>query len=102
MIRLIAPIAPFLAEQASSSEKGSVHHADWPVFDSSLIEEDSVTIVCQVNGKVRDRLDVPKDSSKEELEKLAQNSEKMQTYFVQGTIRKVIYVPNKLLNFVVN
>ena len=104
MIRLIAPIAPFLAEQAWTllGFEDSVHQADWPSFDSQLIEDDAVTVVCQINGKVRDRLDVPKDSDKVALEELAKNSEKLQKYFEQGTIRKVIYVPNKLLNFVVN
>ncbi len=104
LVQLIAPIAPFLADNAwqEFGESGSVHLSEWPTYDEQFIVDQTVTVVCQINGKVRDKLVVPNGASKEELEDVARGSEKLQRYFDQGTVRKVIFVPNKLLNFVVN
>ena len=104
LVQLISPIAPLLAEKAWSylGQSDSVHKSSWPLFDEELIKENQLTIVCQINGKVRDKLSISIDSTKEDIEELAQKSDKLQKYFQQGTIRKVIYVPHKLLNFVVN
>ncbi len=103
LIRLLAPFAPFIAEElwAQFGQSGSVHMADWPIFDPSKVTETEVTVVVQVNGKVRDRLDVSKGLSQSEIETLVRESERIQKFVGDATIRKVIYVPDKLINLVV-
>ncbi|RAP31386.1 leucine--tRNA ligase [Candidatus Marinamargulisbacteria bacterium SCGC AG-414-C22] len=103
MTKLIAPIAPFLAEQLyhEQGHTDSIHVQEWPSFDESLIEEATMTIVFQINGKVRDKCQVPKDTTKDDIESIAKSNEKLKKYFEQGAVKKVIYVPNKLVNFVV-
>ena len=65
------------------------------------IVDSTITLVCQINGKVRDKLVVIRDSTQEDVELLVNKSEKLKTYFNQGTLRKTIYIKNKLINFVV-
>ncbi len=103
-VQLIAPIAPFMAEQLWQvlNQSGSVHATAWPVYDSQLVVDDSITVVCQVNGKVRDKLTVVRDADQAVVEQLVKQSENLQKYLQQGTVRKTIFVKNKLINFVVN
>ena len=102
-VLLLAPLAPFLSDHLwhSLGESGSVHTQDWPVFDASYIQDDVITLVCQINGKVREKLSVAIDSDQESVELVAKSSEKIQSYLDSGTLRKTIFVPNKLINFVV-
>ncbi len=102
-VLLLAPLAPFMSDHIWSSlgESGSVHTQDWPVFDDRYIQDDVITLVCQVNGKVREKLSVAIDSDQESVELVAKSSEKIQSYLDSGTLRKTIFVPNKLINFVV-
>ena len=102
MCQLIAPIAPFCAEKAWEclGNKGSVHETGWPSFDPSSIEDESVMIVCQINGTVREKLQLPKNLSKDEIEKHARRNDKVNKYLSQGEVKKMIIVPNKLINFV--
>lgn len=103
-IKLLAPVAPHLAEELWErlGHDESLAYANWPDFDESKLIETEVEIVLQLNGKVKDKLKIAKDSSKTELENLAQENEKMQAAIGSKTIRKVIVVPNKLVNIVAN
>ena len=77
-------------------------NASWPQVDQSALTETSITVVLQVNGKLRDTVEVAKDISKDELEKLALDNEAVKRFTADGTIRKVIVVPGRLVNIVVN
>lgn len=103
LLLVLAPFAPHLtAELWQNIGNGTpVWEQSWPTFDASKLEADTVTIVVQVNGKVRDQLTVAKNSSEADIVAQAQVSEKVQAYLAGKSIRKTIYVPNKLVSFVV-
>jgi leucyl-tRNA synthetase len=75
-------------------------NASWPQIDESALTERSNTVVLQVNGKLRSKVEVAKDISKEELEKLALDNEAVKRFVADGTILKVIVVPGRLVNIV--
>ena len=79
----------------------SISYVPWPTWDEAKLVEDEVEIVVQIKGKVRAKLVVAKDSSREELEKLALTNEKIQSEIAEKQVVKVIVVPNKLVNIVV-
>jgi len=100
---MLAPIAPHITEELWEKIKpgsGSIHQQTWPEYEESLIVEDMVTLVVQVNGKVRDRLEMPAGTSKEEAEQSALAAPKVQSYLEGKQIRKVIVVPDRLVNIV--
>jgi leucyl-tRNA synthetase len=103
LLRLVAPVAPHIAEELweRTNRTYSVHQQPWPVADAALAAEDTVEVVLQVNGKVRDKLTVPADASEEQLRRLALGSERVMGYVGERTIRKLIVVPGKLVNIVV-
>lgn len=103
-VQLLAPIAPHIAEELWEilGNEGGISYVPWPTYDESALVESEVEIVCQINGKVRAKLMVPVDSSKEALEELALANEQVQEQIAGKTIRKVIAVPNKLVNIVAN
>ena len=98
----VAPIAPHFAEELwqRTGGTGSVHVQPWPEFDRAAAAEDEITLVVQVNGKVRDRLTLPADVTKETAEAAALASEGAQKFTEGMTVRKVIYVPGRLVNVV--
>ena len=95
-------MAPHLAEEAWAGMGGSglVADADWPEADPALLVEDEVTIAVQVNGKLRDTLTAPKGSPRETLEEMALASEKIERILEGRPPRKVIVVPDRLVNLV--
>ena len=103
LILLAAPGAPHLAEEAWAvlGETGMVADAAWPAFDSALLIDDEVTIAVQVNGKLRDTLTVPRGLDRVTAEALALASEKVQRQLNGASPRKVIVVPDRLVNIVV-
>ena len=103
LLRLLAPFAPHIAEEIwqQLERSGSIHQQAWPKWDAEAIKTDSVEIVVQINGKVRDKLTVPSELSSAELEKVALQQEKVQQLVEGKTVVKVIAVPNKLVNIVV-
>jgi leucyl-tRNA synthetase len=103
LVLLIAPSAPHLAEELwhRLGHEESVHLQTWPEYDPALIMDRQVTLVIQVNGKVRDRIEVPVDISEEEAQKLAAESPRVQAHISGATVRQVVYVPGKLVNLVV-
>ncbi|WP_354697613.1 Leucine--tRNA ligase [Paraconexibacter sp. AEG42_29] len=99
---LLFPFAPHVAADAYSKLTGDrVWEQPWPAADSELLERDTVEVVFQVNGKVRDRASVPATASKNELEALAMASPKVQAHLEGKTVAKVIVVPGKLVNIAV-
>jgi leucyl-tRNA synthetase len=102
LVRLIAPMAPHLAEECweKLGEDGLAVDADWPRFDPALLVEDEVTIAVQVNGKLRDTVSVARGFDPAELEKLALASEKVRRQLGGAAPRKVIVVPDRLVNIV--
>ncbi|MBV8686665.1 MAG: leucine--tRNA ligase [Alphaproteobacteria bacterium] len=102
LVRLIAPMVPHLAEQAWAAlgQSGLVSEADWPVADPALLVEDEVTVAVQVNGKLRDTLIAPKGASRAALEELALASEKVVRILDGKPPRKIIVVPDRLVNLV--
>jgi leucyl-tRNA synthetase len=101
-LRLMAPIAPHAAEELwqRTGGTGSVHVQPWPEHDREAAAEDEITLVVQVNGKVRDRLTLPAGVSKEAAEAAALDSEGAKKFTEGMTVRKVIYVPGRLVNVV--
>jgi leucyl-tRNA synthetase len=102
LVRLVAPMVPHLAEQAWAAlgREGLVADAEWPAADPALLVEDEVTIAVQVNGKLRDTLTVPKGAARETLEEMALASEKVGRILEGRPPRKVIVVPDRLVNLV--
>ena len=103
-IQLIAPFAPHLAEELwqTVAETGeSISYVAWPTWDESKLVEDEIEIVVQIKGKVRAKLMVAKDLSREELQEVALANEKVKAEIDGKEIVKVIAVPNKLVNIVV-
>ncbi|WP_019323797.1 leucine--tRNA ligase [Streptococcus mutans] len=103
-IQLLAPFAPHLAEelwQFLTQSGQSITYVAWPSYDESKLVEDEIEIVLQIKGKVRAKVVVSKDSSREDLEKIALANDKIQAEVAGKDIVKVIAVPNKLVNIVV-
>jgi leucyl-tRNA synthetase len=102
-VRLVSPFAPHLAEEMWQMLRGEglVSVADWPVFDAAKIVDDMVEVVVQVNGKVRDTLQMPTGSSDEVLREAALASEVVQKFIDGKEIRQVIVARGKLVNIVV-
>ena len=102
LVLLLAPFAPHLTEEMwqQLGRKASVHLATWPGYDEAVAKEDVITVVVQVNGKMRDRLTVTPGTSREELESLARASERAQPHLEGKQIRQVVVVPDRLVNLV--
>ena len=102
-ILLLAPYAPHLAEELWERAGGEppVSLATWPTYDEELTRDEAVTIVVQVNGKVRSEFQTARDTGKDELERLAREIPKVQGYLDGKELVRTIVVPNKLVNFVV-
>ena len=103
-VQLLAPIAPHIGEELWSilGNDNGISYVPWPTYDESALVEDEIEVVFQVNGKVRAKAMVPADAEKAVLEQLAQENELVQEKLQGKTIRKVIVVPNKLVNIVAN
>jgi leucyl-tRNA synthetase len=99
---LLAPFAPHLAEELWErvGREGSVHVAEWPAWDASAAKDEAVTVVLQVNGKLRDRLSVSPGTPKEKLEAQALASERVQAHLEGKSVRQIVVVPDRLVNIV--
>jgi leucyl-tRNA synthetase len=102
LLVLLAPFAPHLADELweQLGGEGSIHRQRWPQLDRDALARDTVTVVLQVKGKVRGQLEVPADTSGEELERLALASDVAQRWLEGNAPRRVIVVPGKLVNLV--
>jgi leucyl-tRNA synthetase len=102
-VLLLSPYAPHMAEElwGRLGHSGTLSYETWPVADPQYLVEDLITVVVQVNGKVREQLEVPADIGQEEIIAEALASEKVQSWTEGKTIVKTIYVPGKLVSVVV-
>ncbi|MGX6993068.1 leucine--tRNA ligase [Vagococcus penaei] len=102
-LQLLAPVAPFIAEELWERMGGtdSLSYVSWPTYDENELVEDELEVIFQVNGKLRAKVTVSRDLAKDELEALAMANEHVQAHIDGKVIRKVIVVPNKLVNIVV-
>ena len=103
LIVMLAPSAPFITEELwhRLGREGSIHMASWPAADPSLVAQETVTMVVQVNGKVRDRIDVPANIAADAMVDRAKSSAKVRPHLDGKNVVKTIVVPPKLVNFVV-
>ena len=103
LLLLLAPIAPHITEELWEllGNQYSIHNQSIPSFNPKLIEDETTTLVIQVNGKVRDTVEVGINTEKEKAEEIALSSDKIQPYLVNQTINRIIYVPDKLINIVI-
>ncbi len=102
-IVILAPFAPHLGDELWSmiGKDGSVFSISWPKYDDSALVQDEVEVVVQVNGKVRDKMNIPANTSKEDMEKLAMENTKIKEFIEGKIVVKIVGVPNKLVNIVV-
>jgi leucyl-tRNA synthetase len=103
LLIMLAPFAPHLTEEIweQFGNKESIHVQPWPNYDKSLIIDEIVTIVVQVNGKVRANLEMSKNSTQEAVEKKALEDSNVQNFVGEQRPKKIIYIKDKLLNIVV-
>jgi leucyl-tRNA synthetase len=106
VVLMLTPITPhmchYLWQQIGNKNSDSVENAPWPVVDNSALVEDEKLIIVQVNGKLRAKITVAADASKETVEALGLSDENVVKFTEGNTIRKVIYIPGKILNIVAN
>ncbi len=102
LLELLAPMTPFTAEElwSQTGHKGSVHQRRWPVYDEAMLVSDTVTIAVQVNGKLRDTIQLPAGATEEQARAGALTSPRVAAALGAREIRKVIYVPDRLVNLV--
>ncbi len=103
LLRLLAPTAPHLAEELwqQTGLEYSIHNQNWPVWDKALAKDEEITLIIQVNGKLRDRITVPAAISEAEARQLVLARQRVKSYLNNRKVAKIIYVPGKLFNLVV-
>ena len=102
LLVLVAPTAPHLAEElwARTGHRYSIHNQCWPEFDEELAKEEEVTVIIQINGKLRDKLLVPASITEDEAKQLALKRERVKAYTKDRRISSVVYVPRRVVNIV--
>jgi len=103
LLLLLAPAVPHLTEElwSRTGHSYSIHNQSWPEFDEELVKEEELTLVIQVNGKLRDKVLVPASISEAEAKELALSRERVKTYIGNNKLAKVIYVPKRVVNIVI-
>lgn len=103
-LKILSPFTPFICEELweTIGKKESVHTAPWPVYDGDLARPEEVTLVVQVNGKVRDKITIPAGLPDDDMKKRALDSDNMNKYIQGKEVKKIIVVPGKLVNIVVS
>jgi leucyl-tRNA synthetase len=102
-LKLLYPFAPHLCEElwATLGHDNDMTYASWPSYDDDKLVESTINIAVMINGKVRDNVTIELDQAKDTVLEKAKSLEKIVPYLEGKTIKKAIYVPNKLVNFVV-
>ncbi|MCQ2580153.1 MAG: class I tRNA ligase family protein, partial [Treponemataceae bacterium] len=102
-VKVLSPYAPHLGEELweKLGNKETIAYVQWPTYNEEFTKDNSCTIVVQVNGKIRDKLEMPMNTDKAEIEKAALATEGAKKFLEGKTPLKVIVVPNKLVNIVV-
>jgi leucyl-tRNA synthetase len=103
LLQLLAPFAPHITEELwqQLGRQGSIHTSDWPIHDEQYLTSDTMTIVVQVNGKLRSQLQLPADADEAQVLAAASSDPKVQAALADQPIKKRIYIPKKLVNFVI-
>ena len=103
-VKLLAPVAPHITEELWEhlGHTESITYETWPAFDEAKLVDNEIEIVVQINGKVKTKLMVPTDTTREQLQEIAMGEESIKEQIEGKTIRKVIAVPGKLVNIVAN
>ncbi len=103
LIILLAPFVPHVTEEMWEhlGYEGSVHDQSWPEYDESALVKDTIEIVIQINGKIKEKIDIPGDATREDMEKIAVENDRIKALTEGKNIVKIIAVPNKLINIVV-
>ncbi|WP_283678149.1 leucine--tRNA ligase [Lentilactobacillus sp. Marseille-Q4993] len=103
-VKLLSPIAPHIAEELWSllGHDDTISYEEWPTYDESKLVESTVQMVVQINGKVRSHITVNRDEDKAKVEEIATSDEKIKEMLEGKTVRKVIVIPNKIVNIVAN
>jgi leucyl-tRNA synthetase len=103
LLLLLAPTAPHLVEELweRTGHPYSIHNQIWPKWDEELAREEEITLVVQVNGKVRDRITAPASITESEARQAALNSQRIKSFLEGKEVVKIIYVPSRLVNLVV-
>jgi leucyl-tRNA synthetase len=104
LLLMLAPLAPHLAEELWARRGGpfSIHQQPWPTWDEALATEESITLVVQVNGRVRERLTAPSSITADQARALALGSPVVQRYVGARIVREAVFVPGKLINLVLD
>ena len=103
LLQLLSPMAPHITEELwhITGHTGSIHLTQWPTYDEAMTQDETFTLVVQINGKVRERIEVPANISEEEVHKVALENPRVASFVGDETIQKVIYIPGRLVNIVV-
>ena len=102
LIKLLAPMAPHLAEELwfLTGHQFSIHQKSWPEWSRELATDELITLIIQVNGRLRDKIDVESSINEEEAKKTAMESDRVKAHIAGNNIKRVIYIPGKLINIV--
>ena len=103
IITILSPFAPHIGEELWQmiGKEGSIFDISWPKYDETALVKDEIEVVVQINGKVRGKLSISSNVSKEEMEKIATEDEKIKSLIEGKEIVKIVAVPKKLVNIVV-
>jgi len=103
LLLILSPFVPHITEEIwfLLREKFSIFNNSWPIYDKAFLHDETVTIAVQINGKLRDRISVKKGLGEEQAKKIAQGREKFKKYLSKDKIKKIIFVEDKILNFVI-
>jgi leucyl-tRNA synthetase len=103
LLLLMAPVTPHIAEElwVRRSNPYSIHQQKWPIFDAAAAAEDLITLVVQINGKVRDRIEVSADIGEADAKATALASENVQKHLEGKEPKKIVYVTGKLVSIVI-
>ncbi|PIR73071.1 MAG: leucine--tRNA ligase, partial [Candidatus Nealsonbacteria bacterium CG10_big_fil_rev_8_21_14_0_10_36_23] len=103
LLILLSPFAPHITEELwhQLGHEDSIHNQVWPKYDSKLVKEETITLIVQINGKVRDKIEVEADISEEKAKKLTLEREKVKKWIEGKETKKIVFVPGKLINIVV-
>ena len=102
-LKIFSVFAPHLAEEIweITGHKGSISQTTWPEYDENFVRDQEVDLVVQVNGKLRDKIRVPADITEQKAETLARQSDKVKVHLAGKTVKNVVFVPGRLINFVI-
>ncbi len=104
-LKLLAPFAPFISEELWSMVGGkkltTIHHSHWPDYEEGFLQRDAHVLIVQINGRVRDQFEIASGTTEAHAKNLALEREKIKPWLAGASIKKVVFVPDKLINFVV-